>query len=73
MARDLNRLMDDIRRSREVFVTPEGEVEERGEAEEKARQEQSTEGAARPRTKLKPEVFGGGTRQCGRDRPRRTR
>lgn len=58
MARDLNRLFDDIRQSRPVYITQDGQVEDADEAEQHADQEEVTQGAPRPRTQLKPEVFG---------------
>ena len=57
MARDLNRIMDDMRHAREVFVTEDGRIEDASEAEENESQEAS-EGAPKARTRLKPEVFG---------------
>ena len=58
MARDLNRLFDDLRNSREVYVTRDGEVERADEADDNARLEERRSGDAKPRTRLKPEVFG---------------
>ena len=58
MARDLNRLFDDIRQSRPVYITQDGQVEDADEAEQNADQEELAQGAPRPRTQLKPEVFG---------------
>ncbi|MFI5297838.1 MAG: Mov34/MPN/PAD-1 family protein [Polyangiales bacterium] len=58
MARDLNKLMDDLRKSRSVFVSREGNVEDETEAQDNARRETARDGAPRPRTKLKPEIFG---------------
>lgn len=58
MARDLNRLFEDLQNSREVFVTQDGQVERADEAVQNASQEQAQEGAPRPRTQLKPEIFG---------------
>ncbi len=59
MATDLNRLMADIRNSREVFVTEDGGIEDADEARANAVREEQTEGAPKPRTRLKPEIFGG--------------
>jgi hypothetical protein len=50
--------MNDVRNSREVLVTSDGVVETTGEAAENAHREQQTQGAAKPRVQLKPEVFG---------------
>lgn len=58
MARDLNRLMDDIRNSRSVFVTEGGEVESEPEARKNESRERAREGSPRPRTRLKSEIFG---------------
>jgi proteasome lid subunit RPN8/RPN11 len=58
MARDLNRIMEDIKNSREVFVTDDGRIEEASEAERNAASEEATTGTPKPRTRLKPEVFG---------------
>lgn len=60
MARDLNRLFDDIRRSRDVFVTQDGRVEDADESHENETKERRETGTPRPRTSLKPEVFAGG-------------
>lgn len=57
MARDLNRLMQDIQNAREVFVTEDGRVEDAPEAQQNALREEATDGAPKPRTRLKPEVF----------------
>jgi integrative and conjugative element protein (TIGR02256 family) len=59
MARDLNRLMQDVQNAREVFVTEDGHIEDAAEAQANAAREEATEGAPKPRTRLKPEVFGG--------------
>jgi len=58
MTRNLDQLMNDVRNSREVLVTSDGVVETTGEAAENAHREQQTQGAAKPRVQLKPEVFG---------------
>ncbi|MCC6526047.1 MAG: Mov34/MPN/PAD-1 family protein, partial [Polyangiaceae bacterium] len=58
MARDLNRLFEDVRNSRPVFVTQDGDVQPAPEAEQSAEHEAATTGAPKPRTQLKPEVFG---------------
>lgn len=60
MARDLNRVFEDMRNSREVYVTQDGRVESADEAEANATHEERREGAAKPRTRLKPEIFGSG-------------
>lgn len=60
MARDLNRLLQDLRTSRDVFITADGNVEDADEARQNAAAEEQREGEAKPRTRLKPEVFGGG-------------
>lgn len=57
MARDLNRLFDDIRRSRDVFVTQDGRIEDAQEAQDNEKDERRETGASRPRVNLKPEVF----------------
>lgn len=57
MARDLNRLFDDIRRSRDVFVTQDGRIEDSREARENENAERRDSGASRPRVSLKPEAF----------------
>lgn len=57
MARDLNRIMEDVRNAREVFVTEDGRIEDATEAEENETSE-SSEGRPRARTRLKPEIFG---------------
>jgi hypothetical protein len=59
MARDLNALFQDLQNSREVYVTQDGRVERAEEATENERREEANEGAPRPRTQLKPEIFGG--------------
>ena len=56
---NLDQLMQDVRNSREVFVTPEGEVEDKREAELNAAREKAEGGVPQPRTRLKPAVFGG--------------
>ncbi len=61
MARDINRLLDDIRSSRSVYVTPSGEIEDENEAARNEEHERERDGEARPRTKLKPEIFGAGS------------
>ncbi len=58
MARDLNRLFDDLRSSRGVFITRNGDVEDAEEAAEKNRQEEQGERRPRRPVQLKPEVFG---------------
>lgn len=60
MARDLNRLFEDLRNSREVYVTKDGNVERADEASENAEREERREGQAKARTRLKPEIFGRG-------------
>ncbi len=57
MARDLNRIMEDVRNAREVFVTEDGRIEDAAEAEENESTE-AAEGTRKTRTRLKPEVFG---------------
>ena len=58
MTRDLNQLMQDVRNSREVFVTSDGVVESADEAAQNADRETQLQGAPKPRTNLKPEIFG---------------
>ena len=62
MAQDLNRLFDDLKNSREVYVTKDGNVERADEASENADREERREGEPKARTKLKPEIFGRGER-----------
>jgi proteasome lid subunit RPN8/RPN11 len=59
----MNRLIDDIRNSRSVYVTPSGEIEDENEAAQNEERERERDGEARPRTKLKPEIFGAGSRE----------
>lgn len=59
MARDLNALFQDLQNSREVYVTQDGRVERADEAHENGLREEAREGEPRPRTQLKPEIFGG--------------
>lgn len=58
MARDLNRLMDDMRNAREVFITEDGNIEDAEEARRNESNEQNGERPPQRRTKLKPEIFG---------------
>ncbi len=58
MASDLNRLMTDIRNARNVYITADGEIEDETEAAQNARTEEATDGRPKPRTRLKPEIFG---------------
>jgi|GEM_PF-6481765 len=58
MARDLNRLFEDLRNSREVYVTQDGDVEQADEAADNADQEERSGGRPKARTRLKPEIFG---------------
>lgn len=64
MARDLNRLFESLRNSREVFVTKDGEVEHAEEAAENAEREERQQGQPKARTRLKPEIFGRGASQA---------
>jgi proteasome lid subunit RPN8/RPN11 len=57
MPRDLNKLMEDLQRSREVFVTSDGQVEDASEAAENQRRELDEAGRSKPRTLMKPERF----------------
>ncbi len=58
---DLNKLMSDMRNSREVFITQGGEVETPEEAEANLAEEEREHGAPQPRLALKPHPFG----RCG--------
>src|SRR5882672_1890145 len=60
MARDMNRLFEDLRNSREIYVTQDGNVEDAQEASANADAEEQRDGQPKPRTRLKPDVFGGG-------------
>ena len=58
MTRDLNQLMNDLRNSREVVVTTDGQVETLEEAEQNEATERATEGVPQGRLSLKQTLFG---------------
>ncbi len=57
MARDLNRIVESLRNSREVYVTDDGQVEDNREAQENVSLENSGERTPQTHTRLKPDVF----------------
>jgi proteasome lid subunit RPN8/RPN11 len=59
MARDLNRLMEDVRNAREVYVTEDGQVRDVEEGEREAREQAERGERPRTATKLKPVAFAG--------------